>query len=233
MVFAQLGSETRGVGASDIDLAIRFAQLFACSDAVATELASAATLRRHPQGATIVHQGERSSRVLVLLEGHVRAAMVTLDGRVLQVAEHGAGDIFGGVDPSREQATDCTATTPAIVASFATADFYALAERHAGVGIVLARTMVRQFGALTQLVSARLTLSATGRVHAELLRMAREQDGRWIRPLPVLSDLALRVQTARETVSRAVSALERRGIVRRHEDGLEIVAPARLEALIV
>ena len=83
------------------------------------------------------------------------------------------------------------------------------------------------------MVSARLTLSANGRVHAELLRLARAQDGRWIRPLPVLSDLALRVQTARETVSRAVSALERRGIVQRHEDGLEIVAPARLEALIV
>jgi CRP-like cAMP-binding protein len=233
MVAGRLGSETRSVGAGDIDLATRFAQLFACSEAVAAELASAAMLRRYPQGATIVHQGETSSRVMVLLAGHVRAGMVTLDGRVLQVAEHGPGDIFGGVDPGREQATDCTAAAPSAIASFATADFYALAERHACVGVVLARTMVRQFGALSQLVSARLTLSATGRVHAELLRLARENDGRWIRPLPVLSDLALRVQTARETVSRAVSALERRGIVQRHDDALEIVAPARLAALIV
>ncbi|NLS27719.1 hypothetical protein S2M10_27210 [Sphingomonas sp. S2M10] len=223
----------RGVGAGDIDLATRFAQLFACSEAIAAELAAAALARRCPPGATIVHQGEMSGRVLVLLEGHVRAAMVTLDGRVLQLAEYHPGDIFGGVDPGREQAADCTATLPTHVASFATAEFYALAERHAGVGVVLARTMVRQFSSLSQLVSARLTLSATGRVHAELLRLARAQDGRWIRPLPVLSDLALRVQTARETVSRAVSALERRGIVQRHEDGLEIVAPARLEALIV
>ncbi|WP_333573813.1 Crp/Fnr family transcriptional regulator [Sphingomonas sp.] len=223
----------RGVGAGDIDLATRFAQLFACSEAIAAELASAAMPRRCSPGATIVHQGEMSARVMVLLEGHVRAAMVTLDGRILQVAEHHPGDIFGGVDPGREQAADCTATMPSHLASFATTEFYALAERHACVGVVLARTMVRQFSALSQLVSARLTLSATGRVHAELLRMAREKDGRWIRPLPVLSDLALRVQTARETVSRAVSALERRGIVQRHEDGLEIVAPARLEALIV
>lgn len=233
MVATQFYIETQGVGASEIDLATRFAQLFACSEAVAAELAGAAMLRRCPQGATVVHQGERLARVLVLLEGHVRAAMVTLDGRVLQIAEHHPGDIFGGVDPGREQASDCTATMPTQIASFATADFYAFAERHACVGLVLARAMVRQFGALSQLVSARLTLSANGRVHAELLRLAREQDGRWIRPLPVLSDLALRVQTARETVSRAVSALERRGIVQRHEDGLEIVAPARLEALIV
>ncbi|UYY76024.1 Crp/Fnr family transcriptional regulator [Sphingomonas sp. R1] len=218
---------------SDIDLATRFACLFACSEAVAAELTAAATVRWHAPGPALVRQGEQCGRILVLLEGHARAAMVTLDGRVLQVAEHHPGDIFGGVDPSREQAAEVTVATPSLIASFATADFYALAERHACVGVVLARTMVRQFGALTQLVSARLTLSATGRVHAELLRMAQAGDGRWIRPLPVLSDLALRVQTARETVSRAVSALERRGIVCRHDDGLEIVAPARLEALIV
>lgn len=227
-----MGTEL-GVGASDFDLATRLATLFGCGETVAAELAAAALVRRHATGATIVHQGESCQRLMVLLEGHVRAAMVTMDGRVLQVAEHRPGDIFGGVDPSRDQAAGLTAAVPATVASFATADFFALAERHACVGVVLARAMVRQFGALTQLVSARLTLSANGRVHAELLRMAREQDGRWIRPLPVLSDLALRVQTARETVSRAVSALERRGIVQRHEEGLEIVAPARLEALIV
>lgn len=218
---------------SDIELAVGLARIFGCSQAVAGELSAAALPRQHGPGGVLVRQGERCGRVFVLLSGHARAAMVTLDGRVLQVAEHGPGDIFGGVDPDREQAAEVTAAAQSLVASFATGDFYALAERHACVGLVLARAMVRQFGALTQLVSARLTLSATGRVHAELLRMARTGDGRWIRPLPVLSDLALRVQTARETVSRAVSALERRGIVRRHEDGLEIVAPARLEALIV
>ncbi|WP_010545048.1 Crp/Fnr family transcriptional regulator [Sphingomonas elodea] len=219
--------------ANDIDLADRFARLFACSEAVAGDLVAAASTRRHGSGTTLIHQGAVCGRVMVLLDGAARAAMVTLDGRVLQVGEYRPGDIFGGVDPGREQAAEILAIAPTLIASFATADFYALAERHARIGVVLARAMVRQFGALTQLVSARLTLSATGRVHAELLRMARAGDGRWIRPSPVLSDLALRVQTARETVSRAVSALERRGIVCRHEDGLEIVAPARLEALIV
>lgn len=218
---------------SNIDLATQFARLFACSEAVAAELTAATLIRQHGAGTTLVRQGEACGRVLVLLDGHARAAMVTLDGRVLQLAEHRPGEIFGGVDPGREQAAEIVTTAPTVIASFATADFYALAERHACVALVLARAMVRQFGALTQLVSARLTLSSNGRVHAELLRMAQAGDGRWIRPLPVLSDLALRVQTARETVSRAVSALERRGIVRRHEDGLEIVAPARLEALIV
>ena len=45
--------------------------------------------------------------------------------------------------------------------------------------------------------------------------------------------LATRVQTTRETASRAVSALERRGVVRRDAEGLVIVARHRLEDLVV
>lgn len=47
--------------------------------------------------------------------------------------------------------------------------------------------------------------------------------------MPVMSELAVTVQSTRETVSRTVSQLERRGIVRRIDGGLEIVAPHRLE----
>jgi DNA-binding MarR family transcriptional regulator len=79
----------------------------------------------------------------------------------------------------------------------------------------------------------RTTLSACGRVHAELLRMARQGDGRAIRPPPVLSALAVRVQSTRETVSRTIHALERRGIVRLEPGALIIVAPRRLEELVV
>ncbi len=80
----------------------------------------------------------------------------------------------------------------------------------------------------------RTTLSATGRIHAELLRLARDStDGRSIRPAPVLAALAVRVLSTRETVSRAINALERRGIIRRDPDRLTIVAPHRLEEMVV
>jgi DNA-binding MarR family transcriptional regulator len=80
---------------------------------------------------------------------------------------------------------------------------------------------------------AHVALSAVGRVHAELLRLARQSADLTIRPGPVLSDLALRVSTTRETASRAVNALERRGIIRRDADTLVVVAPHRLEELVL
>jgi len=48
----------------------------------------------------------------------------------------------------------------------------------------------------------------------------------------VLSQFALQVQSTRETVSRAINALEKRGIIRRDEHGLRVVAPHRIEELI-
>jgi DNA-binding transcriptional regulator YhcF (GntR family) len=63
--------------------------------------------------------------------------------------------------------------------------------------------------------------------------MARASPGFVIRPVPVLTELAVRVSTTRETASRAVKAVERRGIVRRDSDSLTVVAPQRLEELII
>jgi DNA-binding GntR family transcriptional regulator len=75
-------------------------------------------------------------------------------------------------------------------------------------------------------------LSATGRIAAELLRQARAQPDRTIRPMPVWAELAVQVQSTRETVSRAVSGWEKRGLVKRVEGGLQVVAPHRLEELV-
>lgn len=76
-------------------------------------------------------------------------------------------------------------------------------------------------------------LAAVGRVYAELLRQGRESPDLTIRPGPVLSDLALHVSTTRETASRAVNVLERRDIMRRDADALTVVAPHRIEELIL
>jgi len=53
-----------------------------------------------------------------------------------------------------------------------------------------------------------------------------------IEPVPVLSVLALTVQSTRETVSRTLNDLVKRGIVRREPHRLVVVAPHRLEELI-
>jgi len=48
----------------------------------------------------------------------------------------------------------------------------------------------------------------------------------------VLAEMALAIQSTRETVSRTINALERAGIIRRSPEDLVIIAPHRLEELV-
>ena len=113
------------------------------------------------------------------------------------------------------------------------ADFLTLIERYGCVGLAVSKMLVKQLRATATKMAERTTLSAAGRVHAELLRLAHLGDGRSIPPPPVLASFAARVQSTRETVSRTINALERRGIIRSERDAVLIAAPHRLEEMIV
>jgi predicted transcriptional regulator len=91
--------------------------------------------------------------------------------------------------------------------------------------------MARQLDMVLDRMAARIGLSATGRCYQALL--AKADDDGWIKPLPVLSALALGVNTTRETASRAVAQLVRRGIVERHDNGLRVVSRRMLEELVL
>jgi CRP-like cAMP-binding protein len=207
---------------------------FACSPQVAGQIAARAQVRGYAPRTAIVRQGERSTSAYLVVLGRARAMLVTADGRVVQLCDYGPGDLFGALNAAAgTEAAEVAAVDQVEAAVFRSADFLALLEAHACVGLALSKALVRQLGHLTRQMTARTTLSATGRVHAELLRLADAQGGSRISPPPVLSELALRVQSTRETVSRTISALERRGIIRRDAGALTIVARARLEEMVI
>ena len=70
------------------------------------------------------------------------------------------------------------------------------------------------------------TLAANNRVHADLLRQARNQvDAEGpsiISPIPIHADIASRVSTTRETVARVLNDLARKGLVIREKNALVI-----------
>lgn len=180
-----------------------------------------------------MRQGDVCTETFLLVAGHARAEVITADGRLVRLVRHGPGDVFGAIGLDLQHLTEVTAVSAVEAAVFAVKDFFALAQTHACVGLALSRSLVRQLSELSHMAAARFSLSATGRVHAELLRLARTSDELAIRPVPVIAELAEQVQTTRETASRAISALERRGIIRREDGALIVVAPRRLEELIL
>jgi CRP/FNR family transcriptional regulator, cyclic AMP receptor protein len=100
-----------------------------------------------------------------------------------------------------------------------------------GVGASPSPLLTHHLDLLLDRMAARIGLSAMGRFHKALLELA--DDNGMVSPAPVISALALSVNTTRETGSRALAALLRRGIVERQGDTLRIVSRRMLEEMVV
>lgn len=208
-------------------------QAFACSAEVAAAVAARGTDRRHAVQEIILRPGDVGRETFLLMAGLAHALRYGRDGERAFLQEFEPGDIFGVVEQARpaDQEAEVVALQPSRTAVFKALDFMALVEVHAAVALAVTRTLMRQLRTANEQMGDHIILSAKQRICNELLRQARRGDGHTIRPLPVLADLAVRVNSTRETTSRTISELERRGYLRREPDALVLTAPQRLEDL--
>jgi CRP-like cAMP-binding protein len=98
------------------------------------------------------------------------------------------------------------------------------------------RRLVACVRELTERVFDFSTLGVQNRLHAELLRLAKQEGvkGNTVRidPAPRHSDIAGRISTYREQVSRELSEMAKQGLVQRSGSALVIPDVARLERLV-
>lgn len=216
------------------DAAAVFAQTFGCGDDLAQVLVTKGRTRSWPARATIVESFAANSAVFLLINGHAQALAVSIDGRLVLVESFGKGAVFGETSLIGETLADheIIAVDQVDASQFAAPAFVSLMENYNCVALTMSRVLTARLQATSRQMVEIATLSAPGRIHAELLRQARAAPGLSITPAPILSEFALTVRTTRETVSRTISLLEKRGIIRRDKSALTVVAPHRLEELI-
>ncbi len=210
------------------------ASAFGCDGAIAVTVAGQARFESFAPRAIIISGQEAGERLFLVITGHARMLAYGLDGRMIVIDDFLAGDLFGEgtLFNAPLGGDEVTAVERVEAAILAAATMVALMGKHNAIAMAISRLLMARLGALTRRLVEGATLSATGRIHAELLRMARNGADLTIAPTPVNSQLALRVSSTRETVSRTVNALLKRGIMRRDEDNLVLVSPHRLEELI-
>jgi CRP/FNR family transcriptional regulator, cyclic AMP receptor protein len=210
------------------------AATFLCDPEVARAVAACARYRDHPARTTIIESGVASDGLYLIVSGKARMLAYSIDGRLLVVEELTSGDLFGEMSlfDGQPMAGEVSATAITRTGLFEAHVFLGLMTRYSAIALAISRILVSRLGAARQRLVEGVTLSAAGRIHAELLRQARAGEAMTIRPAPVLAAFALSVQSTRESVSRAINALQKRGIIRRDADSLTVVAPHRLEELI-
>jgi len=207
------------------------ASFFACSSEDAKALNGAMTIVEFRAKDVLIHQGDLGTKIWIVLDGLAQLQVIGSDGQIQLLAAHGPGELFGALPEERIAVSDIVAHSRLSALETPTQKFMALIEANRGVATGLTRILARQYNAVLDRMAARITLTAIGRVYSELLNIAGDHN--IISPPPVVAALGLKAQTTRETASRAINALERRGIVSRDAHQLRINSRSLLEDLIV
>jgi CRP/FNR family transcriptional regulator, cyclic AMP receptor protein len=208
---------------------------FKCGADVAHAIDARANYVNHPAQATIFINGDDNEHACMLMAGRAQAVSYSATGQIILLYTYAPGDVFGegaalGTGGVSGAGSQVITTSKSEIGHFSNAVFVALIEQYSAVALAVTRLLTQRLGQTTQRMIESATLSTPGRINAELLRQARlSADGKTIKPAPILSEFALLVQSTRESVSRTINQLEKRGIIQRSPEGLVIIAPHRLE----
>ena len=193
--------------------------------------------RTYEAGQRLVAREDPDRDVHFIVAGTVLVTTYSPGGRETSFRELAAGTAFGELAAldGRPRSADVVALTPGLVASMPPADFRALLRQEWTVN---ERVLVRLADLARGLVDRVLelsTLNVQQRVCMELLRLARGQaqaaQGVRIEPAPKHAELANRVSTYREQVTRELSALVKAGVLAREGAALVVRDMGRLQRI--
>ena len=206
-------------------------------DAVKQATAQVVT-RRHPANQVILLENDWGSSVYFILEGWVKIRTYNLDGKEVTLNILGRGELFGEMAPLDEvpRSTDVITLVQTVIGNMPAQDFVRLIHSEPLAGIRLAQLMARRLRQVNRRLRLRESDSMS-RVADIILFLADGQgtlgqEGVEIPNLPhrELSSLS---GLARETVTRVLSKLEKKGLISRDRDVLRIPDIDALERLLV
>jgi CRP/FNR family transcriptional regulator, cyclic AMP receptor protein len=214
---------------------LRTVPIFAAlSDPDIDSLAQLVSSQHYPKDTPIFFEHEEGNSFFMILSGRIKVTILGDDGREVILSMLAPGDFFGEMALLDDEPRSATAI------AVEDCDLLSL-ERSDFEGVLTGRTSIS--AALIKILSARLRkanhqistlalLDVYGRVARVLLDMAREEgrrlrDGRIAFRRATHQEMANRIGTTRETVTRMMKDLERQGLVQ--VEGKEFVLGADFE----
>lgn len=179
-----------------------------------------------------------SNDVYFVIDGRVRATIYSVSGKEVAFRDLGPGNHFGdlaAIDGEPRSANVVTLER-SLIAWMSARDFWEVINTNPPVAAALLTGFAAQVRQLTERVVEFSTLGASNRLHAELLRLAREAEpdanrAEVMRP-PTHAEIASRISSHREAVSREMHRLSESGVVERGRGKLMFHDLERLQAMV-
>lgn len=193
--------------------------------------------KTYESGELIIDHQEQSNDVRFIESGSVRIVVRMIEGREVIFNDFGAGRFFGEVSAidGGTRSANVTALSRTRLCVMPQAIFKELCHEAPEVGWEVMVHLAQLVRLLSDRLSEFTFLKAKHRLYAELLRLSRPRtahpDQRIISPTPPQAEIADRISSRREIVSREMKTLEREGLLSRERGGLVLTQPDALSRL--
>ena len=202
-----------------------------------TDIASLARLtsrRTCPKDTVVFFENEEGDSFFCIVDGRIKVTILGDDGREVILSVLGRGDFFGEMallDNEPRSAT-AIAVEDTELLSLHRNDFQSVLADNRSIMSALIKILTARLRRANHQISTLALLDVYGRVARVIVDTARDEgkrlkDGRIAFRRATHQEIANRIGTTRETVTRMLKDLERQGLI--HIDGKEVVVQPDFE----
>ena len=189
------------------------------------EISKHAVQRRFPAKAVILHEGDKSDSLFIILEGRVKVYVSGEAGREVLLAEMGPGEYFGEVALDEgPRSASVMSLEPCLLSVIPLAEIDRFIRDNPAFASYFIHRLMARIRTLTKSVGSLALMDAYGRVARVLLDSAVTRDGVQFVPKRLTqAHIASRAGCTREMVSRILKELVQRRCISLEADRIVIL----------
>jgi CRP/FNR family transcriptional regulator, cyclic AMP receptor protein len=185
----------------------------------------------------VLNYEDDSADLFFVAYGRLRVTIRPVSGGEIILRDIVDGEFFGELAAldGRPRSAGVLAMTDSVIARMTSAVFRETVHSYPDVCDQLLALLAAQVRMLATRVRELSTFDVRHRIYSELIRLSNSQPGGGeakITPPPTHAELAARVSTHREAVTRELKRLERDGLIERRRGAIVLLKPSELSARI-
>ena len=223
----------------DAGQALRKIEVFkSLDDEALGQVSSLVKWKQYRKGTEVIPYMSENDDVYFIASGRVRVTIFSFSGKEISYQELGSGEMFGEISAIDQlpRAANVVTLEPAHIGVVSRSNFCGLIDKYPSVAAATLKRLARMVRFLIDRVYQYGALDVKDRIRMEVLRLAREsmasEDTAVIPHFPAHREIANRVNTHREAVTRELNELTRIGLVEQNQRVLTVKTVAGLNNLL-